>query len=183
MNRDKPVPENFHAQTHRVECSGKLWNKNHTRTLNIILYNIIYVRIVSYTYIYIRFCCWWWCSSGTMILMAAFLLNLIVFARAQHRGVFATTRIILYIVSTYYIIYGAATYNSAYHIILYLPTYFIHEHYYYYYIIYYVRRNVPGDYISYIYVTKCRSYAAEVVCSAESPTTLKILIYMCVYMW
>lgn len=44
--------------------------------------------------------------------MVAFLLNLIVFARAQHRGVFATTLILLYCI--YYIIYGAAGYNSAY---------------------------------------------------------------------
>lgn len=98
MNRDKPVSENFHAQTHRVECSGKLWNKNHTRTLNIIYkYNIIlYVRITSY----IRCCCWWWwCSSGTMILMAAFLLNLIVFARAQHRGVYLRQLVYYYVVS------------------------------------------------------------------------------------
>lgn len=93
------------AQTHRVECSGKLWNKNHTR---------ISYHILQYTY--------------TLLLMMLLVgdkdINGRVFIelnciRRRTTGTDLRQWVPIYIVILYllYIMYGAFVYNSAYYII------------------------------------------------------------------
>jgi len=85
-------------------------------------------------------------------------------ARATQGRIFATTRILL--CRIYYIMYGAATYNSPYHIILYLHILFTSIIIILY--ITFVEMYQAIIFPIYIYVTMCRLYAAEVVCSAQS---------------